>query len=62
MNVLVSSTILSLAIILLADSIYRLRPHNKRKKRKSVTKTQPSLRVNRPGVDLRMTDLRNAKN
>lgn len=58
MNILVSSAILSLAIILLADSIYKLRPHTRHKKRKSVSKTQPTLRASGPGVDLRMTDLR----
>lgn len=59
MNILVSSTILSLAIILLADSIYRLRPHGKHKKRKPDSKSQPMTRTKGPGVDLRMTDLRN---
>lgn len=62
MNILVSSAILSLALILLADSIYRLRPHNKRRKRKPANKTQSTLRAHYSGVDLRMTDLRNAKN
>ena len=58
MNILVSSAILALAIILLADSIYRLKPHKKHKKRKSANKTQPMTRVNRSVIDLRMTDLR----
>lgn len=58
MNILVSSFLLSLAIILLAHSIYELRPHRKHKRRKSVSKTQPTLRASGPGVDLRMTDLR----
>lgn len=58
MNILISSTILALSIILLAHSIYELRPHRKHKKRKSVSKTQPTLRAQSPGVDLRMTDLR----
>jgi len=51
-----------MSIILLADSIYKLRPHNKRRKRRKVKKEQPMLRVNRSGIDLHMTDLRNAKN
>ena len=58
MNILVSSTILSLALILLADSIRQLRPHNKRKKRRKVKKSQPVLRANVSGIDLTMTDLR----
>ena len=61
MNVLVSSTILSLSIIFLASSIYELRPHNKRKKRKPASKPQPITRVHSSVIDLRMTDLRNAK-
>lgn len=36
MNILISSGLLSLAIILLADSIYKLKPHNKHKKRRPV--------------------------
>lgn len=58
MNILISSGLLSLAIILLADSIRQMRPHTRHKKRKSVSKTQPTLRAQSPGVDLRMTDLR----
>ena len=58
MNILISSTILALSIILLAHSIYELRPHRKHKKRKAGSKTQPTLRAQSPGVDLRMTDLR----
>ena len=58
MNILVSSTILSLALILLADSIRQLRPHTKHKRRKPASKPQPTLRAQSPGVDLRMTDLR----
>lgn len=57
MNILVSSAILSLALILLADSIYKLRPY-KRKKRRKVKKEQPALRAKGPGVDLTQTDLR----
>lgn len=57
MNILVSSAILSLALILLADSIRQLRPH-KRKKRRKVKKEQPALRAKDPGVDLTQTDLR----
>ena len=62
MNILISSGLLSLSIILLAHSIYELRPHRKHKKRKFVKKSQPMLREHYSGVDLRMTDLRNAKN
>jgi len=58
MNVLISSSLLSLALILLADSIYRLRPHTKHKKRKFVKKSQPMPRVHSSSIDLRMTDLR----
>ena len=47
-----------MALILLAHSIYRLRPHNKHRKRKPASKSQPTLRAQSPGVDLRMTDLR----
>lgn len=59
MNILISSGLLSLAIILLAHSIYELRPHKRHKKRKSVKKSQPMTRTKAPGVDLRLTDLRN---
>lgn len=58
MNILISSGLLALSIILLADSIYKLRPHRKRKKRKPVKKSQPVLRAKESGIDLRMTDLR----
>ena len=58
MNILVSSTILSLALILLANSIYELRPHTRHKKRRKVKKSQPVLRAHVSGIDLRMTDLR----
>lgn len=58
MNILISSGLLSLSIILLAHSIYELRPHNKRKKRKPASKPQPMTRANRSVIDLRMTDLR----
>ena len=58
MNVLVSSTILAIAIILLADSIYKLRPHKKRRK---VKKSQPMPRAKESVIDLHMTDLK-AKN
>lgn len=58
MNVLVSSTILSLALILLADSIRQLRPHTKHKKRRPASKPQPMPRVHSSVIDLRMTDLR----
>lgn len=61
MNILISSSILSIAIVLLADSIRQLRPH-KRKKRRKAKKEQPVPRVNRSVIDLHMTDLRNAKN
>lgn len=61
MNIIISSALLSLSIILLADSIYKLRPH-KRKKRRKAKKEQPVPRVNRSVIDLHMTDLRNAKN
>lgn len=58
MNILISSGLLSLAIILLAHSIYELRPHTKRKKRRPAKKSQPVPRVNRSVIDLHMTDLR----
>lgn len=58
MNVLVSSTILSLALILLSHSIYELRPHRNHKKRRPASKSQPMTRANRSVIDLRMTDLR----
>ena len=58
MNILISSGLLSLAIILLAHSIYELRPHRKRKKRRPASKSQPMTRANRSVIDLRMTDLR----
>lgn len=60
MNILVSSTILSLAIILLADSIRQMRPHKRSKKRKQnrSKKTQPMPRVRSSVIDLHMTDLR----
>ncbi len=58
MNILVSSAILSLAIILLADSIRQLRPRKTHKKRRKVKKSQPVLRAKESGIDLRMTDLR----
>ena len=59
MNILVSSTILSLSIILLADSIRQMRPHTRKKKRKADrSKEQPMLRAHYSGVDLTMTDLR----
>ena len=59
MNILVSSTILSLAIILLADSIYKLRPHKKKQKRKAgKSKEQPVTRAKESVIDLTMTDLR----
>ena len=58
MNILVSSTILSLALILLADSIRQLAPRNNHKKHRPAKKSQPTLRAQSPGVDLRMTDLR----
>lgn len=59
MNILVSSTILSLSIIFLASSIYELRPHKRSKKRKqNRSKSQPMPRANVSGIDLRMTDLR----
>lgn len=61
MNILISSAILSLSIILLADSIRQLRPHRKRKKRRPASKPQPMPRVHSSVIDLRMTDLRNAK-
>lgn len=61
MNILISSGLLSLSIILLAHSIYELRPHTKRKKRKPASKSQPMTRVHSSVIDLRMTDLRNAK-
>lgn len=57
MNILISSGLLALSIILLADSIYKLRPY-KRKKRRKVKKEQPALRAKGPGVDLTQTDLR----
>jgi len=47
-----------MSIILLADSIRQLRPHRKHKKRRPAKKSQPTLRAQSPGVDLRMTDLR----
>lgn len=58
MNILISSSLLSLALILLANSIYELRPHTKHKRRKPVSKPQPMPRVNSSSIDLRMTDLR----
>ena len=58
MNILISSSLLSLAIILLANSIYELRPHRKRKRKAGKSKEQPALRAKGSGVDLRMTDLR----
>lgn len=58
MNILISSGLLALSIILLADSIRQLRPHNKRKKRRKAKKEQPVPRVNRSVIDLHMTDLR----
>lgn len=59
MNILISSGLLSLAIIILAHSIYELRPHTKKQKRKAgKSKEQPTLRAHYSGVDLRMTDLR----
>lgn len=58
MNVLISSSLLSLALILLADSIRQLAPRNNHKKRRPAKKSQPTLRAQSPGVDLRMTDLR----
>ena len=58
MNILVSSTILSLALILLADSIRQLRPHTKHKNRRPVSKPQPITRAKESVIDLRMTDLR----
>lgn len=58
MNILISSIILSLSIILLADSIRQMRPHRKHKKRREVKKEQPALRAKGPGVDLTQTDLR----
>ena len=63
MNILVSSALLSLALILLADSIRQLRPHRKRKRKRKGgrSKEQPVTRVNRSGIDLHMTDLK-AKN
>ena len=59
MNILISSGLLALSIILLADSIRQLRPHTKHKKSQTGTKPQPTTRTKGPGVDLRMTDLRN---
>lgn len=59
MNILISSGLLSLSIILLAHSIYALRPHKRSKKRKqNRSKSQPMPRVNRSVIDLTMTDLR----
>lgn len=58
MNILISSSLLSLAIILLASSIYELKPHTRHKKRRPASKPQPTTRTKAPGVDLRMTDLR----
>ena len=58
MNILISSGLLSLAIILLAHSIYELRPHRNHKKRRPASKSQPMTRANRSVIDLRMTDLR----
>ena len=57
MNIIISSALLSLAIILLAHSIYGLRPH-KRKKRRKAKKEQPMPRAHVSGIDLTMTDLR----
>ena len=58
MNILISSGIVSLALILLADSIRQLRPHTKRKKRRPVKKSQPMPRVRSSVIDLTQTDLR----
>jgi len=58
MNILVSSTILSLALILLADSIRQLRPRNNHKRRRPAKKSQPMTRAKESVIDLRMTDLR----
>lgn len=60
MNILVSSGLLSLAIIILADSIYELRWHKKRKTKReqSRSKEQPMPRAHVSGIDLHMTDLR----
>lgn len=58
MNILISSTLMSIAIIILAHSIYELRPHTRHKKRKSVKKSQPITRANVSVIDLTMTDLR----
>lgn len=58
MNILVSSTILSLALILLAHSIYELRPRKTHKKRRPAKKSQPMPRAHVSVIDLRMTDLR----
>ena len=63
MNILISSGLLALSIILLADSIYKLGPHNKRKKRRTGRnkKEQPMPRAKESVIDLHMTDLK-AKN
>lgn len=58
MTVLISSSILALAIILLADSIRQLRPHRKKRKQNRSKKTQPMPRAKESGIDLTMTDLR----
>lgn len=58
MNILISSALLSLAIILLADSIYNLRPRKTHKRRRPVSKPQPVTRANVSVIDLHMTDLR----
>ena len=60
MNILVSSGLLSLAIIFLADSIRQMRPHRKKKKQRKQnrSKEQPMPRAHVSVIDLHMTDLR----
>lgn len=58
MNVPISSALLSVAVIFLADSIRQLQPHKRSKKRKGRTKKQSVTRVNRSVIDLTQTDLR----
>lgn len=61
MNILCSSALLTIALLVLADSIYSLRPYRKQKqKRKAgrIKKEQPMLRAKSSGVDLRISDLR----
>lgn len=61
MNVLCSCALLTIALLVLADSIYSLQPHGKQKqKRKAghIKKEQPMPRAKSSVVDLRMTDLR----